>query len=225
MKPYNYSSISSAVFVFVLCGSILLSAAPVAAWTAAAGWTRSDVGLQNREDGLYLGVSNAITWDNPVFDARYAFEYVQKKGSQPTFFSDPVGGFALEDAEVTLHMVQPAIFFGARIPNLSFVPRAYVGGSFALKVNESWADFPGVPHQAYGYKETDVVVHVGASLGVGAFVMDVRWSKSTVGQLLIDTQATPLDTPAKATDVLAGIAEPESGAKTEVVQVSIGFVF
>jgi hypothetical protein len=160
-----------------------------------------------------------------IFDLSYALDYVQKKGSQPTPFSDPVAGFAVEDAEVTLHVLEPGVFVGASVPNLSFVPRVYVGGSIGLKVKESWSDFPGEPNQNYGYKETDVIVHVGASLAVGPVMLDVRWSKSAVGQLLRDDQNLPLWNANKADDPLATIDAPEEGFKTEVLRVGVGYSF
>jgi len=207
------------------CLLILFAPLTAQALTGTAGWTRSDVGLHNKGDGVYLGVSNGITWDNPIFDASYGLEYVQKKGSQPTPFADPAAGFVVEDAEVTLHVLQPSLFLGARIPNLSFVPRFYVGGSIGLKVSENWSDFPGIPDQEYGFKETDAIVHLGASVGVGPVAVDVRWSRSLVGQLLIDPQEAPVKSADKASDPLAGVTVPEVGHDTEVVRVGVSFTF
>ncbi len=195
------------------------------ALTVGAGWTRSDVGLHNNGDGFYLGVGNAIPLSSSILDAAYSFEYVQKKGSQPTPFADPVTGFVVEDAEVTLHVLEPSIFLGAKIPNLPVVPRLYVGGSIGLKLKESWSDFPGQPNQEYGYKETDAILHVGASLGVGPVTVDLRWSKSMVGQLLVDTREVPLTPTNKASDPLADVDEPEVGFGTEVVRVGVAFSF
>ena len=118
---------------FICVAALLLTTCPAAeAVTVSAGWTRSDVGLHDKGDGMYLGVGNSLPLPNPIFDASYSLEYVQKKGSHPTSFADPVNGFTVEDAEVTLHVVQPSIFAGARIPNLPVVPRLYVGGSLGL---------------------------------------------------------------------------------------------
>ncbi len=207
-------------------GMLLLTTSLTAqAVTVGAGWTYSDVGLHDKGDGMYLGVGHSQPLPNPVFDLSYSLEYVQKKGSQPTLFSDPVGGFTVDDAEVTLHVVQPSVFFGARVPNLPVVPRLYVGGSLGLKVKESWAEFPGVPDQAYGYKETDAIAHVGAALGLGPVTVDVRWSKSLVGQLLEDPRETQLKNAAKAEDPLPGVSVPEVGHKTSVMQVGLTFGF
>lgn len=196
-----------------------------AAVTVGAGHARSNVGLHNKLSGFYVGVGTEVTLPNPVFDVSYALEYVQKKGSQPTPFSDPISGFTTEDAEVTLHVLEPSVFVGAKIPNLPVVPRIYVGGSIGLKVKESWSEFPGVPDQAYGYKETDAIVHIGTSFGVGPARLDVRWSKSVVGQLLDDSQEIPLKDAAKAEDPLAGVTIPEIGFKTEVLRIGAVFSF
>jgi len=217
----------------LLClAMVLLTTSQTAeAVTVSAGWARSDVGLHNKGDGMYLGVGTSMPLPNPIFDARYSLEYVQKKGSHPTPFSDPIRGFTVEDAEVTLHVVQPSVFLGARIPDLPVVPRLYVGGSLGLKVKESWSDFPGVPDRAYSYKETDVIAHVGASVDLGPVTVDMRWSQSLVDQLLYDPQElplkseSPLQSAAKAEDPLAGIGVPEEGHKTSVLQVGVTFGF
>ncbi len=79
MKSYALRHSSSTA---VLALVIFLVPLNVQALTATAGWTRADVGLHNKGDGIFLGVSQRIAWDNPVFDASYGLEYVQKKGSQ-----------------------------------------------------------------------------------------------------------------------------------------------
>ncbi len=216
-----------------LCLAMVLLATSVfaEAATVSAGWTRSDVGLHNKGNGMYLGVGTSLPLPNPIFDTSFSLEYVQKKGSHPTPFSDPIRGFTVEDAEVTLHVVQPSVFLGARIPDLPVVPRLYVGGSLGLKVKESWSDFPGVPDRAYGYKETDVIAHVGAAVGLGPVSVDMRWSRSLVGQLLYDPQEIPLQSASppqnavKAEDPLAGVLVPREGHKTSVLQIGVTFGF
>jgi len=225
----NLPYLSRSLRIVLPCLLILLLPVTTRAVTVAAGWARADVGLHNKGDGIYLGVSNMITWDNPVFDAGYGLEYVQKKGSQPTSFADPVGGFVVDDAAVTLHVLEPSVFLSACVPDLGFVPRVYVGGSIGLKVKESWSDFPGIPSQRYGYKETDAIVHLGASLAVGPVALDVRWSRSLVGQLLIDPNeivAKSADKSAdKATNPLVDVRVPEPGFDTEVVRVGVSVSF
>lgn len=223
----------------LLCFMLVFSATSLTAEavTVSAGWSRADVGLHNKGDGIYLGVGHSLPLPNPVFETVYSLEYVQKKGSHPTSFFDPIGGFTVEDAEVTLHVVQPSLFLGVRIPDLPVAPRLYVGGSLGLKVKESWSDFPGVPDRAYGYKETDVIAHVGAAVGLGPVSLDLRWSQSLVGQLLFDPQQLPLSgvnspqgessqrTAAKADDALAGVGVPEEGHKTSVLQFGVTYGF
>ena len=202
---------------------VLMGASTVPAVQIYGGWTRADVGLQNEEDGFFVGVGNEIPMASRVFDASYALEYVQKVGSQPTFFSDPVDGiFPITDAKVTLHCVQPSLFLGARVPDLGFVPRIYVGTSIVLKVSEEWSDFPGQANIEWGYKNTDIVGHVGVSLGVGPVTIDFRYTQGFIGQLLQDnTQpvAAKAETPPEGTHV------PEVGAKLTTIQLGAGFTF
>ena len=81
--------------------------ATAAAVEAYGGWTRSDVGLHAEGEGIYLGVGNDVPMTSPVLDFSYSLEYVQKKGSQPTAFADPIGGPEIyEDSKVTLHYLQ-----------------------------------------------------------------------------------------------------------------------
>jgi len=195
------------------------------AWLASAGWTKSDVGLQNKGDGFYVGIGHDIPLSSNLFDASFSFDYVQKKGSQLTQFADPVAGFTTEDASVTLHVLQPSVSFGISPENLPLQPRLYVGAGIGLKVSEDWSEFPGQPDQEYGYKETDISSHIGLSLAVTRFVFDVRWTKSLVGQLLVDNQELPPFSPDKADDPLAGVDQPEEGFKTETWQVGLGVRF
>ncbi len=219
MPRISFRFLSARLLIVLL----MALSAPVSAVTVSAGWTRADVGLQNKGDGLFVSVSNGIPMDSRILDVSYALEYVQKVGSQPTFFSDPVTGFATDDAEVTLHCVQPSIFLGARVPDLGFVPRIYVGGSFVLKVKESWTAFPGMADNEYGYKNSDIVGHVGVSLGVGPVTVDFRYTQGFTGQLLHDN-SIPLD-PVKAETGPEGAHEPEIGAKLTNIQLGAGFSF
>jgi len=205
-----------------LTAVVAMGASSGLAGQVSAGWTHSDVGLQNEGDGLFVGVGNEIPMVSRIFDASYALEYVQKVGSQPTFFSDPETGFAVTDAEVTLHCLQPSLFLGARVPDLGFVPRIYVGGSIVLKVSESWSDFPGQAHLEWGYKNTDIVGHVGVSLGVGPVTVDFRYTQGFIGQLLHDNT---LPVTAKAEAPPEGTHVPEIGAKLTNYQLGAGFTF
>ena len=209
--------VASFLTVVVACG-----VSPGLAVQVSAGWAHADVGLMNEGDGLFMGVGNDIPMVSRIFDASYALEYVQKVGSQPTFFSDPVTGFTVTDAEVTLHCVQPSLFLGARVPDLGFVPRIYVGSSIVLKVKESWSDFPGEANREWGYKNTDIVGHVGVSLGVGPVTVDFRYTQGFTGQLLHDN-TLPLT--AKAEEPPEGTHVPEVGAKLTHYQLGAGFTF
>jgi hypothetical protein len=200
---------------------VLMFASPVVAVQIYGGWTRADVGLQNKGDGFFVGVGNEIPMSSGFLDASYALEYVQKVGSQPTFFSDPETGFTITDAEVTLHCVQPSIFLGARVPDIGIVPRVYVGTSFVLKVSEEWSEFPGQPHIEWGYKSTDIVGHIGVSLGMGPVTVDFRYTQGFLDQLLLDNtlvNAAKAEIPPEGTP-------PEIGAKLTNIQLGAGFTF
>ena len=214
-----HPTVTGFMTVVILMG---MCASPSPAVEVTAGWTHADVGLMNEGDGLFLGVGNDIPMVSSVFDASYALEYVQKVGSQPTFFSDPVDGFTVADAEVTLHCLQPSLFLGARVPGLGFVPRVYAGTSIVLKVAETWSDFPGEASQEWAYKNTDIVGHVGVSLGVGPVKVDFRYTQGFIGQLLGDN-TLPLT--AKAEVPLEGTDVPEIGAKLTHYQFGAGFTF
>ncbi|MFT5314284.1 MAG: hypothetical protein ACI9UK_000104 [Candidatus Krumholzibacteriia bacterium] len=209
--------------VFYLLVLVLLPAL-AQAWQANAGWSQSDVGLQNKGDGFYLGVGNGIPLKSRLFDASYSLDYVQKKGSQLTQFADPVAGFSTEDAKVTLHVIQPSLSFGIAPAEIPLHPRLYIGAGLGLKLKEEWSDFPGQPDQEYGYKDTDISGHVGLSVGMSSFVLDARWTKSLSGQLLVDNQNISV-TPGKADDPLVGVAQPEEGFKTETWQLGLGVKF
>ncbi|MCK9995466.1 MAG: hypothetical protein KAH56_04195 [Candidatus Krumholzibacteria bacterium] len=218
MSKFSYRLLVAGLMTVVA----LMGTSPVLAVQIYGGWTRADVGLQNDGDGFFVGVGNEIPMAGSVFDASYALEYVQKVGSQPTFFSDPETGFAVTDAEVTLHCVQPSLFLGARVPDIGIVPRIYVGTSIVLKVSEEWSDFPGQAHIEWGYKNTDIVGHVGMSLGVGPVTVDFRYTQGFIGQLLHDN--TLVNT-AKAETPPEGTHTPEIGAKLTNIQIGAGFTF
>jgi hypothetical protein len=208
----------------LLCLS-LLSALPgaAAAVEVYGGWTRSDVGLHAKGEGLYLGVGNAVPTKTPILDVMYSLEYVQKVGSQPTAFADIIGGPEIyEDAKVTLHYLQPSIFVGAKVPALPVIPRVFGGLSIGLKVKESWDEFPGITASEYGYKNTDIVGHLGFSLGLGPVAVQVRYSFGFTGQLLRDNRQ-PVGL--KADDPLAGVKDPEVGAKISTLHLGAAFGF
>lgn len=212
-----------AKWILPCLAAIVIHPATAAAVEAYGGWARSDVGLHAEGEGIYLGVGNDVPMKSLVLDFSYSVEYVQKKGSQPTAFADPIGGPEIyEDSKVTLHYLQPSIFLGARIPGLPVVPRVFTGFSIGLKVDESWDEFPGVTVSEYGYKNTDLVGHVGFSLGVGPVSGQVRYSFGLTGQLLHDN-SRPLGL--KADDPLAGVTEPEVGAKISTLHVGAAFGF
>ncbi|MCB1184041.1 hypothetical protein KDM41_11460 [bacterium] len=204
----------------VLALSAALRPTPAAAFLVGGGWTRADVGLDAEGDGVWLSAGSDLAWSHPFLFVRATVDYVQKKGSHPIAFSDPVDGFITEDASVTLHVVEPTLLFGARAAALPLQPGVYLGGSVGLKVKESWSEFPGIPSEEFGYKDTDLVFHLGAQFAAGPALIDVRWSRSLVGQLLFDNRDLPLYQPEKAADT-GDVRQPEEGFDTEVVRVGV----
>lgn len=207
-----------AVFVATSAGP-----APAAAWEASAGWAVADVGLHDDRGGLVLGFGGRTPLASAAVDLVYALEYVQKRGAQPTWFADPVGGFRLEDAEVTLHVAQPVFMLelAALPPSL---PRPRAGVSAGLKVSEEWSSFPGAPSEAWGYKDLDFAAHFGLAWRSGPLGLEARYGRGLTGQLVPDpTGAAPAA--AKAEDPLPGVATPREGARVSHWQFTAAFAF
>lgn len=197
--------------------------APAAAWEASAGWALADVGLHDDRGGLVLGVGSRTPLVPAAVDLVYALEYVQKRGAQPTWFADPVGGFRLEDAEVTLHVAQPVAMLelAALPPSL---PRPRAGLSAGLKLSEAWSSFPGAPSEAWGYKDLDFSAHFGLAWRSGPLGLEARYCRGLTGQLVPDpTGAAPAA--AKAEDPLPGVATPREGARVSHWQFAAAFAF
>ncbi len=184
-----------------------------------AGYTRSDVGLHEDGDGFTLAVGgNVLRRTGPV-DLTVAVEYVQRAGTQPRYFSHPVEGLVLGDAEVKLHYLQPAVFAGVTMPLGGLAPRFYGGFSLALKVGEDWTQPAGETNGDLGYEDTDFLGHVGLSLGVNRFCLDFRYSFGFNSQLIDGTHPV-----AKAAGD-DGVDDVEDGAKISGFQVGLGMGF
>lgn len=202
--------------------AVMLSMAPGAlAVDVAAGWAVTDVGLHDDRGGLVLGAGSRAALKPGTVDLAYALEYVQKRGSQPTWFSDPVDGFMVDDAEVTLHVAQPiALLELTAVPTP--LPRPYAGLSVAIKLSEQWSSFPGEPSQEWGYKDLDFVGHLGVASQLGKVRLDLRYSQGLTDQLIADPGATPA---AKAEDPLPGVDDPVPGARLSQWQLAVGMTF
>ncbi|MBK9471452.1 MAG: hypothetical protein IPO18_04105 [bacterium] len=200
----------------------LLAVAPAAtAVEVFAGWALADVGLHDDRGGPVVGLASRTPLAPATLDLVYGLEYVQKRGSQPTWFADPLTGFTEADAEVTLHVVQPvALLELAVLPPA--MPRPYAGLSVALKLAESWSDFPGEPSTEWGYKDVDFAAHFGLAQGVGPLLLDLRYSRGLTGQLVVDPGATA---GAKAEDPLPGVSEPVAGAHISLWQLAARVAF
>lgn len=195
--------------------------APAAAWTVGAGWTRSDVGLHEDGDGFWAGVGRRTPLTG-VLDLAWSLDYVQKRGAQPMIFSSVDDPVTRQDAEVTLHYLQPAVFLGASLHELPLRPRLYAGGSFGMKIEESWNDFPGTPSTALAYKDSDFVGQVGLGLAIGPVELDVRYMKGFGGSLILDQTARG---GAKAETDLPGVNPPRIGAKLETLALGVNYRF
>lgn len=196
--------------------------APASAWEASAGWAVADVGLHDNRGGLVLGLGARLPLV-PSLDLVCAMEYVQKRGAQPTWFTDPVSGFVLDDAEVTLHVAQPvAMLELATMP--AGLPRPRAGFSVALKLAEEWSSFPGEPSEAWGYNDIDFAAHLGLAWRLGPLDLEVRHVRGLTDQLVLDP-ATPAVAAVKAEDPLPGVAAPREGARLSHWQFAAGIAF
>lgn len=209
----------SLLMVAASFGGAHVSAA--AAVEASAGWALTDVGLHENRGGLVVGLGSRTAVAPAAVDLVYALEYVQKRGAQPTWFADEQAGFILNDAEVTLHVVQPIALLELTLtpPPL---PRPYVGLSVALKLSEKWSEFPGAPSSAWGYKDVDFAAHFGLTRRVGPLRLDLRYSRGLTDQLVYDPWDPLLN---KAENPLPGVAEPREGARLSQWQATAVFSF
>ncbi len=189
----------------------------------SAGWTESDLGLENRGNGFYAGVQNSWPLGND-FDFTAAGEYQNKSASQLLDYTNPDEGLFSSEGEITLHCFQPAFFVGYSIPMDSFRPRLYVGGSILLKLNESWNEPEGSDSglRLY-YDDFDIQLHAGFSLQYNRFLLDARYSAGLFEMLSVESSQleTSVSGPQKAE-----IPElPEDGTKINSIQVGIGYTF
>jgi hypothetical protein len=213
--------LSASVLAVLLAGA---AGGPAAAAEIHAGWTRADTGLQDRRDGLAVGVGSRAVLGPGLFHLVYSLDYVQKKGAQPALFADPVDGFVTDDAVVTLHALQPTLALEWR-PGGVGLPRPYAGAAFAVKLSESWSEFPGTPNVAYGYREVDGVLLLGVAQQAGPLALDLRYGWGLTEQLLIDTSGTAELPGAKAGEPVPGAETPEVGAHVSYLQVGVRFAF
>lgn len=208
-----------ALLVAVVIASLSTVAATAAEITA--GWALTDVGLDRDRGGPVVGLGARTVLAPARADLVYGLEYIQKRGAQPTWFSDPVDAFIRDDARVTLHVLQPVALVELTAGPAA-LPRPYAGLSVALKISERWAPFPGTPSSQWGYKDTDFVAHFGLTREAGPLRLDVRYSAGLTGQLIVDPEA---GAPVKAQDPLPGVSAPEEGARLSQWQVAVGVAF
>jgi hypothetical protein len=213
---------SKRLFLFLLLPCTLLAGAgPAGALDIAAGYTRSDVGLYEDGNGLYLGLSrNLLPGPGPV-DLTVGLEYVVRAGMQPRQYSDPGQGLVLGEAEVKLHYLQPAAFVGLDLPVGGILPRVYGGFSLALKLGESWTEPAGDTSGELTYEDTDFLGHLGLSVRFTRIFVDARYSFG-FNEQLIDT--TP-EVVKAAPDLEEGLGQSENGAKISGFQIGVGMGF
>lgn len=213
---------SKRLYLLLLLPCALLAAAgPGLALDLSAGYTRSDVGLYEDGDGLYLGVSqNLLPGPGPV-DLTVGLEYVLRAGMQPRQYSDPDQGLVLGEGEVKLHYLQPAAFVGLDLPVGGILPRVYGGFSLALKISENWTEPAGETSGELTYEDTDFLGHVGLSVRFTRVFVDARYSFGFQEQL-IDT--TP-EVVKAAPDLEEGLGQSENGAKISGFQIGVGVAF
>jgi hypothetical protein len=198
----------------------LISFAPAAyALHVVAGWTDADIGLEERGNGFYAGVQESWALGTGMFDFTAAGEYLQKAGSMHRYYSDPHTGLTYGEAKVRLHCFQTAGFIGMSIPVSSFTPRLYTGASVVLNLSNSWDEPEGSTDGDYSYENMDFQVHLGLTIEVSRFLLDVRYSTGLLGQVIDRTNEIANPNKAEVEEL------PENGAKINSVQVGIGYSF
>lgn len=209
---------------FLISCLLLLLASPAAAWYVSAGGSESDVGLDEKRSGFFVGVGERWPRPDSHFDVAAELAYVQRAGSQPLIFTDGVLPAFRDDAEVRLHMLRPALFGGVTIPAGRVEPRLYTGFSVAVKLAESWTKPEGETNRVYGYEDIDAEMHLGVSVGVGRLFLDFRYNHGLLDQL-VDRDFDNAGSWTKAGDDLAGVKTPEGGDNVSSWQVGAGFGF
>lgn len=213
-----------AVLPLLSLSILLLWPGAAAAWLVEAGWSHADVGLDAAGDGLCLGAGQRLPLGEGPWSLDLLAEYVQKAGSQPRLFVDPLTDASLGDEEIRLHYLQPTVLIGRDLLRRPGGPRPYAGASLALKMGETWTRPVEDGQDPYAYEDIDVVAHLGVSAGVARAVLDFRYSWGLAGQLIV--QPTTGDTAAKAADYLpAGTLEPEDGARLSHFQLTATVAF
>lgn len=204
--------------------TVALLASPAAAWYVTAGAGESDVGLDGTGTGYNLGAGGSWLIGEGPFDVSAELAYVQRAGSQPMYFTSIESGLFLDDAEVRLHVVRPALFGGVNLVRRTVVLRAYAGFSAGVKVSESWDKPEGETNQVYGYEDIDAGVHGGMSVGVGRFRVDFRYNHGLLEQLVV-RDADNTGGWDKASDDLEGVETPQDGAKVTSWQLGLAVDF
>ncbi len=193
-------------------------------WWAQGGWVRSDVGLADQGDGLWVGVEGAHTLGTGHWELGYSLAYVQEVGAQTMLFSDPREGSQVGPAEVTLHTLQPGVNLGLVHDLGSFNMRLYGGGAVNLKLSEQWTHPAGEADRQYSFENLDLDLQLGLSLRRDNFSLDFRYSLGLLDQLLVEG-APPTGKSSQAEDPLGGEALPAAGEKVSSWRVGLGYRF
>ncbi len=98
------------------CVICTAAAVPAAATEVTAGWVRSDLGLDQAGDGLFVGVAGTWALGTGPFDVSAGGAFVRKRGVQPLLVANPDLGLVRSDAEVTLTCLQPEASVGWNLP-------------------------------------------------------------------------------------------------------------
>ena len=207
--------------LIISLAAMTLFANQVGAIQITAGYTQSDVGLSENGGGVLLAVGLDVLPDHGPVDLTVALEYVLRAGTQPRYFSNPVEGLLLDEAVVKLHYLQPAAFVGVTFPVAGLEPRLYTGFSLALKLTEDWNQPTGETNGNLSYEETDILGHVGLTLGFNQIFLDARYSFGFNNQL--SDSSHPTNQPEK--DIDLDFDAPEEGAKISGFQVGLGVEF
>ncbi len=206
--------------------ALLLAASPAAAesWWLQAGWTHSDVGLTSEDDGFLAGIQGLRSLGAGPLELGYSLSYVQEVGSQVMLFSDATEGNRLGRAEVTLHVLEPAVTLGLAATTGAVRIRLYGGGAVGLKLSEQWDQPAGAADREYSYENLDLAAVAGLDLRSGPWLVGVRYSAGLLDQLLVEG-VVPAAKSGQADDPLDGSSLPGPGQNISSWRLGVGYRF
>lgn len=199
--------------------ALVLFASTAPALELTGGWVQADLALEEKGDGVYLGVQEV--W--PIGDGPFIFiaaaEYQLRRGLQTFNYTHPDRGLFQEQGEVSLHYLQTAGFLGVEVPVGTRSLRFYGGASMGIKLDESWDEPEADKGLDLGFEDQDLQLHLGMSFPFGRYLVDARYTAGLLEQVIIR------DAGAILPDKAAGDELPGGGEKVNIMQIGFGVRF